>query len=61
MTQNEAKKKELLDFYNDPKRLNSKRSDRQKLKDELNQQYTNLLMKTNEENNKIIDEINKVK
>jgi hypothetical protein len=61
VTQNEAKKKEILDFYNDPKRLNSKRSERENLRNELNQQYTELLVKTNEENRKIIEEINKVK
>ena len=61
MTQNKANKKVLLDFYNDPERLNSKRSERENLRKELNQHYVTLVNKTHEENDKIIDEINKVK
>ena len=56
-----ARKKEILDFYTDPERLDSKRSERENLRNELNQQYTTLIVKANEENNKIIDEIKKVK
>lgn len=61
MVQNEDKKREILEFYTDPKRLNSKRKERENLRNELNQQYTTLITKTSEENNKIIDEIKKVK
>lgn len=61
MVQNEDKKREILEFYTNPKRLNSKRNERENLRNELNQQYTTLITKTNEENNKIIDEIKKVK